>query len=145
MFGNIIIILMVTLAVSGMAPYGNAGSNLQILSENWESIGYSMLASLISQYVLQSFSNGRDNQSPRSQCHNHDGKQLCVSWAVYSPHGMYSGERSDVSEFAAKCALEGKSAELRVNLISGTAETVCVSDGCTIHAQVVNLDVERDE
>ncbi|KAK9236449.1 hypothetical protein V1525DRAFT_406869 [Lipomyces kononenkoae] len=146
MVGNKIIILMVTVAVSGMAA---CASNLHIISENWAVMGYSVLTSLISQYVLQSFSNGSDNQSPRSQCRNYDGKRLCVSWAVYSPHGMYLGERSDVSDFAAKCALEGKSAEMRVNLTSGTGEMVCVSQtGCKdvlCHPQVVNLDLKLDE
>ncbi|KAK9365605.1 hypothetical protein V1509DRAFT_370084 [Lipomyces kononenkoae] len=115
MFGNIIIIFMATIAVAGMESYG-------IITHNLASIGYSVLTSLVTQYAVQSFS----NQSPRSQCHNYDGKQMCVSWAVYSPHGMHSAERTDVSDFAAKCALEGKSAEMRVNLISGTTETVCV-------------------
>ncbi|KAK9235328.1 hypothetical protein V1525DRAFT_272711 [Lipomyces kononenkoae] len=68
------------------------------------------------------------NQSPGSKCHNYDRDQFCVSWAVYSLDGKYSEGQSDVSDFAARCAMAGYSTEMRFNLISGATEIDCVPD-----------------
>ncbi|KAK9234728.1 hypothetical protein V1525DRAFT_412141 [Lipomyces kononenkoae] len=106
-----------------------------IVAQNWASLGWGALLTVINQYITFAFTNGRDNQYPRSTCHNYDGQQLCVSWAVYSPHGMYSGELTDVSEFMANFVYKKMSGETKVLLISGTQQTICTSDradGCTM-------------
>ncbi|KAK9246298.1 hypothetical protein V1506DRAFT_535598 [Lipomyces tetrasporus] len=105
-----------------------ARESSHVVGTHWAQKGYDLLANFINQYITADFSNGSDNQSPRSECHNYDGDQFCVSWAVYSPHGMYSEELSDISDFAARCVKAGYSPEMRINLKSGTQETVCVSD-----------------
>ncbi|KAK9386917.1 hypothetical protein V1515DRAFT_603384 [Lipomyces mesembrius] len=55
-----------------------------------------------------------------------DGSQMCVSWAYYSPHGIYSEELLNVTQYATVCQSQGLETELRINLISGLAKIICV-------------------
>ncbi|KAK6008126.1 hypothetical protein QM012_000029 [Aureobasidium pullulans] len=81
----------------------------------------------------EAFSNGRDDDKPRSVCLSRDKHNLCVSWASYTGSGLKSGESNDITYYSTQCANSGGSAEFKTSMADGGILFICVSDradGC---------------
>lgn len=95
--------------------------------------GTSAFGGYLSGLLKEAFSNGRDNDRPRSICLTRDKNNLCVSWASYTGSGLPGKDADTITRFSTECAQSDGSAEFKTVMDNGSILYICVSnraDGC---------------